>query len=37
MSRWAGCAEVKSLVITDDFMWIMVGRQDCADQAEGSR
>lgn len=21
MSRWAGCAEVKSLVITDDFMW----------------
>jgi hypothetical protein len=29
-------AEVNSLVITDDFTWVMVGRQDRADQAEGS-
>ena len=34
---WVGepGAEVNSLVITDDFTWVMVGRQDRADQAEG--
>ena len=29
-------AQVKSLVITDDFTWVMFGRQDRADQAQGS-